>query len=1136
MGLLLAAVLSVGSALGQEPSPDDDGLSIESLQGEIAALEKVSAEDKDGTQALGFYRAALQSLQRADENASRAADFKKTIDTAAAEEAQLAKELDGLNESSPDKESRRWAAMTPDELGQLFTKKQADQADLQNQLAELRTRASALLTRPEQIRDEVATAKTRLDELQKLLKQAQVAPGETARSSRARQSALRAEQRELVARTNKLELERLSVPVRARQQDLSRKLAEAKLSATEERVRALQELIAERRQTEAERARDAADQTRQDVAGKHPLLIREAERNTELGRRLAKLSEDLRTAQAQLQQESSLLKDLEGSYRRISQQLEFSGMERALAQVLFGLRKRLLDVRRYERKMEEQHRKLADVRLAQFDTDDQIRAVSSPDEYVDKLFSEYFTAKNGEAPVADERDRIRGELAGLLSDRQTLLGKLKDVYSGYVEVLGNVQLKQREVLAKAQAYIELLDENLWLLPSNQPIDLEWSVDLVDGIAWVSDPKSWADTVLALGRQALEHASATFVLVLAVAGLLFGRRWLKGRLVALSQNVGNVTKDSYVLTVRALIATAALATPWPLLLFGVGWLLSQQSEAFFTFALGTAMIKIAPYFWLLHALSKLFVEKGLAETHFRWTRQVLEVFSRNLAWYVPVAVALGVLVTLTHWHIDAPEVSRSTLGRLAQITGCGAFGVFVWRVLRRDAGAFTQQRGPCWGRWNLLDFVLVALVLMVGSFALLTIAGYYFTSLELFAMLYRSLLLVVGAFLLYSLALRWQLLVARRIAFANALSRRQADLEARASRQAGEAAEPPLSEAPEDRRPDLADLAAQTQKFLRIVFWVSVLLGLGWLWGDIAPAFTAIDEIVLWHYTVADASGSRLVPITAQDLLTTLVVVVLTVVASRNIPGLMEIFLLQPLGLEAGNRYAINTLARYVILTVGFLAVVQILGVGWGDVQWLIAALGVGLGFGLKDIFANFMSGLIILFERPIRVGDIVTVGAVSGVVSRIRIRSTTITDWDNKEMVIPNQSLVVQSLINWTLTDQVTRMTFQIGLAYGCDTERACRLIQETIEAHPLVMTDPKPSVFFLGFGESALTFEFRVYVRDRSHRMPVTHELHMALERKLRENGIEIPFPQRDLHIRSIDPQLGLGGLPAIDPGRRAE
>jgi potassium efflux system protein len=182
---------------------------------------------------------------------------------------------------------------------------------------------------------------------------------------------------------------------------------------------------------------------------------------------------------------------------------------------------------------------------------------------------------------------------------------------------------------------------------------------------------------------------------------------------------------------------------------------------------------------------------------------------------------------------------------------------------------------------------------------------------------------------------------------------------------------------------------------------------------------------------------------------------------------------------------------------------------------------VGLGFGLKEIFANFFSGLIILFERPVRIGDTVTIGDVSGTVARIRIRSTTITDWDNKELVIPNQNLVVEPLINWTLSDQITRITFKVGIAYGPEIERAHRLMSDTVAAHPLVLPEPSSTVLFTGFGDSALEFQVRAFVKEQAQRLQVIHELHMDLAKALAAGGIEIPFPQRDLHLRSLPPEL---------------
>jgi potassium efflux system protein len=197
-------------------------------------------------------------------------------------------------------------------------------------------------------------------------------------------------------------------------------------------------------------------------------------------------------------------------------------------------------------------------------------------------------------------------------------------------------------------------------------------------------------------------------------------------------------------------------------------------------------------------------------------------------------------------------------------------------------------------------------------------------------------------------------------------------------------------------------------------------------------------------------------------------------------------------------------------------------VGWSNIQWLVAAVGLGLGFGLQEIFANFVSGLIILFERPIRVGDTVTVGNISGVVSRIRIRATWITGFDRKELVVPNKEFVTTQLVNWSLSDAISRVEIRVGIAYGSDTEKAIELLQDAADANPDVLRDPAPSVLFRGFGDSSLDFELRAFSPDMERRLPIVHALHMAIDRSFRTNGIEIAFPQRDVHLRSLPPAGG--------------
>jgi potassium efflux system protein len=301
---------------------------------------------------------------------------------------------------------------------------------------------------------------------------------------------------------------------------------------------------------------------------------------------------------------------------------------------------------------------------------------------------------------------------------------------------------------------------------------------------------------------------------------------------------------------------------------------------------------------------------------------------------------------------------------------------------------------------------------------------------------------------------------------------------------------------------------------------------------VLPALGVLDRIELWKttetisQTVAAPGGdseteteqyTQSVPITLKDLGLALLAGLLTLISARNVPGFLEITFLQRLPLKAGERYAVTTVVRYIITAVGIVVAFNLIGVGWGKVQWLVAAVSVGLGFGLQEIFANFVSGLIILFERPIRIGDTVTVNNISGTVTRIQIRATTITDWSRKELIIPNKEFVTGQVINWTLSDSTLRIIVPVGIAYGSDTDLAEKLMLECAKEHPLVAEEPAAYVLFSAFGDNSLNFELRAYTADSNRFLTVTHDLHKAIDRKFRAAGIEIAFPQRDIHVRSI-------------------
>jgi len=311
--------------------------------------------------------------------------------------------------------------------------------------------------------------------------------------------------------------------------------------------------------------------------------------------------------------------------------------------------------------------------------------------------------------------------------------------------------------------------------------------------------------------------------------------------------------------------------------------------------------------------------------------------------------------------------------------------------------------------------------------------------------------------------------------------------------------------------------------------LSLLAGLWWTWWDALPALTVIGDHALWTYTETVGGKEVTQALTVGHLFLALLVVVVTAVAVGRVGALLDILLLQRFEMQADATYAIKVITRYAIAAGGIVLASNFLGIGWSDVQWLVAALSVGLGFGLQEIVANFISGLIVLAERPIRIGDVVTVGDITGTVARIRARATAVIDFDNKEVIIPNKAFITERVVNWTLSNETTRLLLKVGVAYGSDIEQVRKVLLDAVQGIDEVLQDPPPSVYMRGFGDSSLDFEIRAYVDAFGKRLQVQHRINLEVARALAEHGIEIPFPQRDLHIASAP---GLAG--ALSGDRR--
>jgi potassium efflux system protein len=298
-----------------------------------------------------------------------------------------------------------------------------------------------------------------------------------------------------------------------------------------------------------------------------------------------------------------------------------------------------------------------------------------------------------------------------------------------------------------------------------------------------------------------------------------------------------------------------------------------------------------------------------------------------------------------------------------------------------------------------------------------------------------------------------------------------------------------------------------------------LIGLWMIWANVLPALNFLEQVELWHYSTEVEGVRTLVPVTLANLIVSLIVAVVTVVAARNWPGLLEIILINWFPLDRGLRYAISTVFNYAITATGMLISLAIIGFKLSNVQWLIAALGVGIGFGLQEVVANFICGLIVLFERPYRINDTVTIGDISGIVCRIQIRATTIMDFDRKELIVPNKEFITGRLVNWSLSDDLVRIRIPVGIAYGSDTALAEKLLLEVAEANPIVVKKPAPRAVFLGFGDNSLNFEVRVFINGIDDWVNMMHAMHQSIDREFRRKGVTISFPQRDVHLDQVGP-----------------
>ena len=1121
---LLLLTISLAPAIGyaQSVTAPEVGITAEILEERIQEVEASTAlGDANKSALLDLYRKALSLINQRLSYERRTLKLTRIRETAPKQASILRGQLEQLEVLPALTLS---VSLTEKSLPQLEQQLLSEKANLSGLRADLKE-AGALLEaqslRAQQVRERLDQARQRQTEITKEIK-VPTSAGQSQRMTEARLWTLQLETRTIAVETEMLNQELLSQPMRI--ELYSAQLAKASREWDRQKgyVDLIGTLVGERRVNDAESAQQEAEAIERETFGKHPLVQEIAQNNTSLTEDLndlAALVDEISTDEVIV---TDQIKRFTANFRLARQKLQIAGLNQALGQAFLQQRATLPRAKEFRSAEKYREQLVVESSLRQIRHQQERARLADIEAYIDDVV---------DSLASSWQTWIRGEIRELAVQRRDLLDKAIAADDSLLQALSELDYAQRELSKVVVDYNRFLDERLLWVRTGDPPSWEMMASIGQRLTIFGATDNWLELWNALVRP--QFFPWVLLLGLGLFVLLMMRKTaLLSTLQRSGRKVGQLRHDRFHHSIRALLVTLVLALPWPILFTALGLhlQLTQSPEGIdldthiyqvadwsgqFVPSIGAAFYEIALYAFYFLAFRAFCYHSGLAVAHFHWNLASTELLRREtLRLMVVFLPAMFLMVASINYYPAA------LAGGFSRLLFCILIIALLWffaRVLSPTRGALRDfYRNNPHDLLTRLRYLWLALGLLLPfSLAVFAIAGYVYTATQLGELFIRTVWLIVAIILIDQLVVRWMVLLERQLEFKDALERHRAQ---RAAREAQEG-DGFSMEAPEEPEIDFGALSEDTKKLINSALMVVSVFGMWAIWSGVLPAFRILDEVSLWFYRSSVDGVEQLVPVTLGNVTTGFLIIVLGSIAALRLPALMEIALFARFNITAGSRYAISKLTQYSIVAILIVMVFSVLGGSWGEIQWLIAALGVGIGFGLQEIIANFISGLILLFERPVRIGDIVTVGETSGVVTKIRIRSTTIRNWDQQELLVPNKEFITGRLLNWTLSDPVARIIINVGIAYGSDVERAMKIILTSAQQHERVLDDIPPMVTFESFGDNSLDIKLRCYIGSMDYRLQTLSELNLYINRELNAAGIVIAFPQRDIHLDTSQP-----------------
>ena len=1079
-GLLLLASTTLFAAQQQElptRASLDNKLTALNKRDTLTVAEKAQKDDIEQTITL---------LDAIDKEKIKLKDQDQSLTKAPAKLKEFARQLELLQKNDAQDTqalkteiSRLTQTQLDGRLTDLLSQLQSAQSDLGNANSQL----TFLQTLPERAQSAMSQDYQRMQDIRNRLSGLKQNNGEMTPSLRVKLNT------ELAFLQLQQEQRQKDLDNNTSQQDLYNKQRDfltAQIAQLNNWVQLLQQQVSNKRLTLTEKTVEESGTTQTDTSQALPSFIqKELKLNQQLSQQLIDATQGVNSLVQENIKVKNWLDRTTQTEQNLNEQISVLKGSLLLSKILYQQRQMLPDAN-LVRGSEEQ---IADLRLAQFDVNQQRDQLYQRNEYIQKLLEK----NKGDALTAEQMATLNEALDG----RRELLEQLNKQLGQQLNLSINLQLNQQQLERVSKTLQSTLQQQIFWVSSNKPLDMAWLTALPGALM-----AQWQAVNISanLNNWLLESLKVfpAILLMLIIAGvMLWKRQAIQSRFEKLAKEVGQLRSDTHSHTPKAILLVFLRTIPGALLIMS-GGLALVFSGLSTPLIIGELSFRMALAYMAFGSMRRMLKPDGLAQKHFGHDAQTV-AHLRNALRYIWYTL-LPLIFVATLGELDPSRLANDVVGQIICLVSLLFLSFELFTTVRKRPN--NQQTG-LWRNITALTFGLVPLIL-IGLLGF----GYYYTALKLSARLIDSFYLVSVWVLLYETSLRGLSVAARRLAYRRALAKRQ-------HQQRAENADG--VEVSDDKPITLEQINEQTLRLVTVALTLVFAGAFYWLWSDLVAVIAYLDSITLWHHTVGTDGNAVLEAVSLRDLLGAGVIAMVTYILTRNLPGLLEVLVLSRLQLAQGTSYAITTILSYLLTATGTISTLSIIGMEWNKLQWLVAALSVGLGFGLQEIFANFVSGLIILFERPVRIGDTITVSGFSGTVNKIRIRATTITDFDRKEVIIPNRAFVTERLINWSLSDTITRVVLRIGVSYGSDLELTRRLLLQAAAENPRVMKEPAPSVYFLAFGASTLDHEMRFFVQELGDRNPALDELNRRIDHLFSEHGINIAFNQVEVTLKNV-------------------